>query len=199
MEGNENLSPTRRRTLAAIHAAFIELLLKQPFESITIRDICKAAQVSKFTFYNYYCDKYALAESIQNEFLDGFCRIIDGYDLSEQGTKDRNRARYLYIAERREEYRALTTLSLDGVNFNQRLQKRLQILHQKQIDDGVLRGAPPVTEAASIFFSHMMAANSVASIHIIASQKLTQKQMEQFEKELTRTNIELLQGIHKIP
>ena len=40
MEEKENLSPTRQRTLAAIHTAFYELLRKMPFEKITIRNIC---------------------------------------------------------------------------------------------------------------------------------------------------------------
>ena len=137
MEEKENLSPTRQRTLAAIHTAFYELLRKMPFEKITIRNICDEAKVSKFTFYNYYCDKYELAEALEEEFIGGLCDIIEGPELSEAGNSLRSKNVWNYITDHAEEYRALTTLTLNGVNFNQYLLERLQKLTQKQIADGV--------------------------------------------------------------
>ena len=35
-----------------------------PFEKITVTELCRAADVSRITFYTYYDDKYALADRL---------------------------------------------------------------------------------------------------------------------------------------
>ena len=174
MEEKENLSPTRQRTLAAIHTAFYELLRKMPFEKITIRNICDEAKVSKFTFYNYYCDKYELAEALEEEFIGGLCDIIEGPELSEAGNSLRSKNVWNYITDHAEEYRALTTLTLNGVNFNQYLLERLQKLTQKQI----------------------------AELEIIVGGLISRKTLAQYQREAAIQNAQLLdkiRNIHPLP
>lgn len=197
MEEQENLSPTRQRTVAAIRSAFIGLLRTMPFESITIRNICQAAQVSKFTFYNYYCDKYELAQKLQDEFIGGLCDTIETPEFSEQGNRERDRAVYEYVSTRAEEYHALTTLTLDGVNFNQRLLEGLRRLTQKQIEDGVRRSGRACTREAAIFFSHTMASNEIAEIEIIANNMLSQEALAHYQREAAKLNEILLNNIRK--
>ena len=44
---------------------FICLLEKKTIEQITVTEICKEAQVSKRSFYNYYCDKFDVILKVQ--------------------------------------------------------------------------------------------------------------------------------------
>lgn len=47
-----------------------ELIKTQPFEKISVSDICNACGVSRKTFYYHFLDKYALVEWIfDNEFI----------------------------------------------------------------------------------------------------------------------------------
>lgn len=195
MEQTENMSPTRQRTVSSIRTAFLALLSERPFETITVRTICEAAKVSKFTFYNYYCDKYALAEAIRENFIDGLCNAIEAPEFSEKGNKERSEKVYRYVFEKKEEYHALTTLTLNGVNFNQRLLERLQVLTLRQIEDGVKRSGYPCRPEAAVFFSHLMASGELAELEIIANGLLTQEQLARFQKEAALLNSALLQKI----
>ena len=51
------------RTQAALHRALMSLILKKPYEAITITDVCKAANVSRSTFYAHFADKDDLKRS----------------------------------------------------------------------------------------------------------------------------------------
>ncbi len=41
-----------------------KLMNEEPFEKITVKEICERAITSRITFYNYYSDKYSLLEDI---------------------------------------------------------------------------------------------------------------------------------------
>ena len=69
-----------------------------------------------------------LAEALEEEFIGGLCTAIEGPELSEAGNSLRSKNVWNYITDHAEEYRALTTLTLNGVNFNQYLLERLQKL-----------------------------------------------------------------------
>lgn len=168
-----------------------------PFEKITVRLLCQEAQVSKFTFYNYYCDKYELARSIQDEFIGGLCDTIESYDLSEEGSTQRDRDTYEYISARAVEYRALTTLTLEGINFNQRLLQALQRLTRKQIDDGVKRSGRTCTEEAALFFSHTIASNEMALIEIITNGLIERDRLKKYQRAAGELNEMLMEKIRR--
>jgi AcrR family transcriptional regulator len=44
------------------------MLETQPFDQITVRDLCKRAQINRATFYRHYTDIYDLARQITEEF-----------------------------------------------------------------------------------------------------------------------------------
>lgn len=52
------------KTKRAVKRALIELLGAEPFEKITVTEICRTAEVSRITFYTYYEDKYALVDEV---------------------------------------------------------------------------------------------------------------------------------------
>lgn len=61
-----NVEQTDRRTQktrAALHAAFIELVLDQGYDSMKISDIAARANVGRSTFYEHYRTKHALLQA----------------------------------------------------------------------------------------------------------------------------------------
>ena len=59
-----------RMTKRLIKDAFLELLEKQDLISISVTAICKAADVHRSTFYNYYKDPADLLYDIEQDFLE---------------------------------------------------------------------------------------------------------------------------------
>ena len=124
--------------------------------------------------------------------------FIEAPEFSEKGNKERSEKVYRYVFEKKEEYHALTTLTLNGVNFNQRLLERLQVLTLRQIEDGVKRSGYPCRPEAAVFFSHLMASGELAELEIIANGLLTQEQLARFQKEAALLNSALLQKIRAL-
>jgi AcrR family transcriptional regulator len=56
-----------RRTRKLLSDALVALLAEQPFESITVRQICERAMVHRATFYTHFTDKYELLRSVLND------------------------------------------------------------------------------------------------------------------------------------
>jgi len=57
------------RTRAQLHKAFIQLVIAQGYEAITVLDIVKQAKVGRKTFYRHYQDKEALLDATLEELL----------------------------------------------------------------------------------------------------------------------------------
>ena len=58
-----------RKTEAAIKGAFMELRAQRPVEKISVKELCRLAQINKSTFYAHYADIYALSDAIQAEAI----------------------------------------------------------------------------------------------------------------------------------
>lgn len=58
------------KTKERIIKAMIQLLEEKNFEQITVKDICKSAEVSRSGFYLHYLDKYDLVEKYQLEIME---------------------------------------------------------------------------------------------------------------------------------
>ncbi len=59
-----------QRTDREIINAFMKLVEKKPFEKITVQNIIDEAMVSRSCFYQHFCDKYEIAEKIQDRILE---------------------------------------------------------------------------------------------------------------------------------
>ncbi len=53
-----------RRTQKMLHQAFVELLLEENFESMTVQKLAERAMINRATFYRHYADKFDLAEQV---------------------------------------------------------------------------------------------------------------------------------------
>lgn len=75
-----------RRTKLRMETAMIELLKEKSIEKITVRELIERADVSRYTFYNYYYDVYDLLDSIGNEIIEEIvseCRKLIGKPYQE--------------------------------------------------------------------------------------------------------------------
>ncbi|HEY0222211.1 TetR/AcrR family transcriptional regulator [Lactovum miscens] len=72
-----------RRTKKIIIQSFISLLRKKKFEKISIQEIADNAMINRATFYAHYSDKQALYDSLIDEFLEKFTKVLDDGTLVE--------------------------------------------------------------------------------------------------------------------
>ncbi len=73
-----------QRTFRLISDALFELMLKQPFEEISVTDICKKAMVHRTTFYKHFEDKYQLLETMFSNEQRKFIELHIKEDESQQ-------------------------------------------------------------------------------------------------------------------
>ncbi len=68
-----------RRTKMLLSNALFELIKKNPFDKISVCDICDAAMVHRATFYSHFSDKYELLNFSMNQHLP-LKKIDEGVD-----------------------------------------------------------------------------------------------------------------------
>lgn len=73
------------KTRAAIKEAFLSLRTEKPLEKITIKELCRLAQINKSTFYSHYDDIYDLANAIEVETISF---ILNDISQSEEYSTD---------------------------------------------------------------------------------------------------------------
>ena len=66
-----------RKTKQLIQTSFMRILENRSFESITIGDITKAAQINRGTFYLHYQDKFDLLDRIEQQLFEDIGNHID--------------------------------------------------------------------------------------------------------------------------
>ena len=61
-----------RVTKLMIRRAFTDLLRQKPLQSITVRELCAAAGISRGTFYAHYRDMYDVLGQMEAEMFTEF-------------------------------------------------------------------------------------------------------------------------------
>ena len=74
------------RTRRLLREALIELVIAKGYESVTIRDITKRAQVGYKTFFRHYESKEALLNTISGEMLAEFQALLEPPSSPEEKT-----------------------------------------------------------------------------------------------------------------
>ena len=67
----------------AIQSAFIEMLITDGFDEITVKTLPKKANIGRKTFYLHYLDKYNLLDKIVDDHLDQLKEIC--YEKQNKG------------------------------------------------------------------------------------------------------------------
>lgn len=65
-----NQNSKSRKTRSRIENAYLTLMLEKPWDRITVREICQAAELTRGTFYQYFNDIYDLVEQIENRLIN---------------------------------------------------------------------------------------------------------------------------------
>lgn len=66
-----------RKTKQLIQTSFMQILEKKPFDTITVGDITKAAEINRGTFYLHYQDKFDLLDQIEQQLFSDLGSHID--------------------------------------------------------------------------------------------------------------------------
>ena len=68
---NSGTSQQKNRTKDHLKTSLIELIKKEGYHSVTVKDIVNYAAYNRSTFYVHYQDKIELADDLLNSMLDG--------------------------------------------------------------------------------------------------------------------------------
>ena len=128
MEQKENRKI--RYTKMVIRDSLMELMKTNSILSISIKDICELADISRSTFYSHYKDQYDLLRQIEEETLSYLENLLKKYD------NKRSNPEYTLMIEEVLTYIANNTsvqvlLSEHGdINFPKKLFKNLTLRKQ---------------------------------------------------------------------
>ncbi len=117
-----------KKTKAAIHNAFLELLAEKGFGSITVKDIAESAEINRKTFYFHYDTKEDVYNEIMTEVLDSISRQSIFETLSHSEPHKQQELIVLFLKRFKMHKREILIFMNDDTNtaFNDNLKKRLQ-------------------------------------------------------------------------
>lgn len=129
------------KTKKVIQQTFLELLIKEGFDKITIKKISEKGNISRKTFYLHYLDKYDLLDDIINQQLKELNYICE--KKKDKGTVDGTIIWFNYFKSNKEFFKALFR-SKSTVLFRDKLlnfmieQLRIKIYENNIIRDDVM-------------------------------------------------------------
>jgi len=153
MEEKENRKI--RYTKMVLRDSLMELMKTKSILSITIKDLCELADISRSTFYAHYKDQYDLLRQIEEETLSYFEDMLDKYkDIhSKKDTTRMVEEMLTYIANNKNSIHVLLSENGD-LNYQKKLflhfanhHRITGYLSEKQQDD-------KANEFYSVFLIH---------------------------------------------
>lgn len=96
---SKKLDLRTRITHKLIMDALIELMIKKPFEEISVIDICDQAQVHRTTFYKHFEDKHHLLSNTILEIQKGFDEVCKKESTEDILVKDYYIRVFRYVLE----------------------------------------------------------------------------------------------------
>ncbi|MGC6173706.1 hypothetical protein [Lacrimispora sp. 38-1] len=145
-----------------LHTAFIFLLGQQDYNSITIKQITKAAGMNRTTYYLFYNNKLELARDICNTFLDDYIEIFmksfGGYDIN---TKVLIKDAFYNL--RKNKKMLLGLWSIQESSFSPYVQMQ-ESIKNSIYDYLVNHHIKMLYEGSELFFAELYAANVMATV-----------------------------------
>ncbi|MDR0504159.1 MAG: TetR/AcrR family transcriptional regulator [Treponema sp.] len=122
MEKNENQHRKIRYSKMVLRDSLMELMKTKSILSISIKDICQLADVSRSTFYAHYKDQYDLLRQVEEETLDYFEDMLNKYrDIhSKKETTKMVEEMLTYIANNRNSIQVLLSENGD-IGFQKKM------------------------------------------------------------------------------
>jgi AcrR family transcriptional regulator len=120
MEKKENRKS--RYTKMVIRESLTELMKEKPILSISVKDICDLADISRSTFYDHYKDQYDLLKQIEDETLAYFEDMLIKYKdkQTKKETSQMVEEMFTYIANNGSTIQVLLSENGD-INFQRKL------------------------------------------------------------------------------
>ncbi len=129
-----------RRTKKLLRQALTRLMQQKDFQSITVTDVVREADINRGTFYAHYRDVYDLRDRIEAEMIENFRELIATIRPSETATLKPVLGRLMdYLEENREIVTALIKVNgPDG--FGRKMiavieECRMELLPYRSIED----------------------------------------------------------------
>ncbi len=129
-----------RRTKKLLRQALTRLMQQKDFQSITVTDVVREADINRGTFYAHYRDVYDLRDKIEAEMIENFRELIATIRPSETATLKPVLGRLMdYLEENREIVTALIKVNgQDG--FGRKMiavieECRMELLPYRSIED----------------------------------------------------------------
>ena len=121
-EKNQHIHRKIRYTKMVIRDALMELMKTKSILSISVKDICELADISRSTFYAHYKDQYDLLRQIEEETLAYFEDMLEKYKdkLSKKETYQMVEEMLTYIANNGNSIQVLLSENGD-LNFQKKL------------------------------------------------------------------------------
>ena len=120
----EKKNRKNRYTVQAIKNAFLETEKKKMFNEISVAEICRYAQVSRSTFYQYYNNLTELLDEILLDISEQCSDAITVHKLLENADEKPEKEPFCEFVRREKKYRglfmdeSLTSKIIDGMIFN---------------------------------------------------------------------------------
>ena len=119
-----------KRTETAIQTTFVKLVNENGFESVTVTKIAEEAMINRLTFYKHYTDKYALAQTMIENFGQIYEQVIKKrLELSRENQSFKDILEVMtpelntLFVNRQDELKALQSIQVGALTLNKRLEK----------------------------------------------------------------------------
>lgn len=129
-----------RRTKKLLRQALTRLMRQKEFQSITVTDVVREADINRGTFYAHYRDVYDLREKIESEMIMDFRAMLNDIRPNTASLYPVLSRAVEYLAENREIVIGL--ISVSGVNgFGKKMigvieEYRMNTLSEQNLEDG---------------------------------------------------------------
>jgi AcrR family transcriptional regulator len=139
-----------RRTRKLLSDALVTLLAEQPFESITVRQICDRAMVHRATFYTHFTDKYELLRSVLNDVQADLLQIQRGKEQRADNDQFHLREFIDYVTAHRSLF-SLLLIDKETDSLTALMRHQIAALTEAQVKEyqasGVRYSVPPTVMA----------------------------------------------------
>lgn len=180
----------KTNTKENIKKAFIQLIKDKGFDSLTVSDLAREANINRGTFYLHYLDKYDLLDKLEMDIIEDLKEILLTNPEHEETDEPAELIPYEKILEAlnyiKKDYHFIEALAGDGgdPNFIQKVENVISEMIQSKLQetDNQLRSKEhlPADYAEKIFLS------SVVTIIELWIEKGTYESPEQIARIITQ-------------
>lgn len=119
------------KTKANIKNSFVKLLKDKSLQEITVQNILDEALINRATFYNYYHDKFEVAEQLSVDFLKEFTLFVEkrfNADSNEKSSYKIIYELYDFVYENRDLVIVLLKIETEQIHLYKDMEQVLKVI-----------------------------------------------------------------------